>query len=289
MDKYYLIGKIGEGSFGVVYKCLNSDTGDIVAMKKIFFHEHEGVPSSVIREISLLKEMNHDNIVTLLEVLTSDNNVSLIFELLDRDLEDFMIYFRLDPRTVKSFLHQILRGVAYCHSRKIIHRDLKPNNLLIDCSKNVVKIADFGLARAIGIPLRSLTSEVANIQYRAPETLLGFVQYSTPVDIWAVGCIFGEMVKHRQMFGGGEDDQLLKIFKIMGTPDEQTWPGVTSLFPFVKNLAKYPPKDLAQQVPGLEPAGVELLGEMLCLNPDKRITAHNALKHKYFKDLQDFP
>uniref|UniRef100_A0A5B7BXG9 cyclin-dependent kinase n=2 Tax=Davidia involucrata TaxID=16924 RepID=A0A5B7BXG9_DAVIN len=161
--KYNYIALIGDGSFGVVYKACDHVTGEIVAIKSIAFRDaDECVPSSVIREVSLLKELEHDNIIRLLNVLSSERNVSLVFEYLNSDLKKFMQTFpsvAKDPQIIKSFLRQILCGVEYCHSNEIIHRDLKPENLLIDTRSNIVKIADFGLARAVGVPLKAYTSK----------------------------------------------------------------------------------------------------------------------------------
>ncbi|KAI0500874.1 hypothetical protein KFK09_019092 [Dendrobium nobile] len=252
MDQYEKVEKIGEGTYGVVYKARDKLTNETIALKKIRLEqEDEGVPSTAIREISLLKEMQHGNI---------------------------------------SYLYQILRGIAYCHSHRVLHRDLKPQNLLIDRRTNALKLADFGLARAFGIPVRTFTHEVVTLWYRAPEILLGARQYSTPVDVWSVGCIFAEMVNQRPLFpGDSEIDELFKIFRILGTPTEETWPGVSSLPDFKSAFPKWPSKDLATVVPNLEPAGVDLLSKMLRLEPSKRITARQALQHEYFKDLGVVP
>ncbi|CAK9877920.1 unnamed protein product [Sphagnum jensenii] len=292
--RYEKVEKIGEGTYGVVYRARDRVTNETVALKKIRLEqEDEGVPSTAIREISLLKEMQHSNIVRLQDVVHSERRLYLVFEYLDLDLKKHMDTcpdLAKDPRLIKTYLYQILRGVAYCHSHRVLHRDLKPQNLLIDRRTNALKLADFGLARAFGIPVRTFTHEVVTLWYRAPEILLGSRHYSTPVDVWSVGCIFAEMVNQRPLFpGDSEIDELFKIFRTLGTPNEETWPGVTSLPDFKSAFPKWPPKNLASIVPGLEPAGVDLLSKMLMLEPSQRVTARNALEHEYFKDIGLIP
>ncbi|KAL6223615.1 hypothetical protein ACLB2K_006998 [Fragaria x ananassa] len=237
--------------------------------------------------------MQHGNIVRLQDVVHSEKRLYLVFEYLDLDLKKHMDStpdFAKDPRQIKLFLYQILRGIAYCHSHRVLHRDLKPQNLLIDRRTNALKLADFGLARAFGIPVRTFTHEVVTLWYRAPEILLGSRHYSTPVDVWSVGCIFAEMINQRPLFpGDSEIDELFKIFRILGTPNEDTWPGVSSMPDFKCSFPKWPSKDLATLVPNLESAGVNLLCKMLCLDPSKRITARSALEHEYFKDIPFVP
>ncbi|KAM7267858.1 hypothetical protein ACFE04_010024 [Oxalis oulophora] len=290
MEQYEKVEKIGEGTYGVVYKARDRKTNETIALKKIRLEqEDEGVPSTAIREISLLKEMNHGNIVRLQDVVHSEKRLYLVFEYLDLDLKKHMDStpdFAKDPRVVKTFLYQILRGIAYCHSHRVLHRDLKPQNLLIDRRTNALKLADFGLARAFGIPVRTFTHEVVTLWYRAPEILLGSRHYSTPVDIWSVGCIFAEMVNQRPLFpGDSEIDELFKIFRIMGTPNEDTWPGVTSMPDYKSAFPKWPSKNLESLVPTLDPLGIDLLTKMLAMDPSKRITARSALEHDYFKDI----
>ncbi|KAL4319766.1 hypothetical protein GQ457_18G000400 [Hibiscus cannabinus] len=294
MDQYEKVEKIGEGTYGVVYKARDRVTNETIALKKIRLEqEDEGVPSTAIREISLLKEMQHGNIVRLQDVVHSEKRLYLVFEYLDLDLKKHMdscSEFGKDPRMIKTFLYQILRGIAYCHSHRVLHRDLKPQNLLIDRRTNALKLADFGLARAFGIPVRTFTHEVVTLWYRAPEILLGSRHYSTPVDVWSVGCIFAEMVNQRPLFpGDSEIDELFKIFRILGTPNEDTWPGVTSLPDFKSAFPKWPSQDLATVVPNLESSGVDLLSKMLCMDPGKRITARSALEHEYLKDVGFVP
>ncbi|KAE9617073.1 putative protein-serine/threonine kinase CMGC-CDK-Pl family [Lupinus albus] len=208
---------LGQGGFGRVYKCKHIRTGEIVAIKQIDFRHDKNVPSFLIREVSLLRELKHDNIVRLLNVLSKETYVSLVFELLDEDLGRYIRnnHGVKDPLIRKSFMQQILTGVAYCHAQKILHRDLKPSNLLIDKSRMMIKIADFGLSREFGGDML-LTRRPATRYYRAPEILLGSRQYSTGVDLWSVGCIFGEMVTAQPIFGTDNSfDELEAIFRYL--------------------------------------------------------------------------
>ncbi|CAJ1935929.1 unnamed protein product [Sphenostylis stenocarpa] len=300
MEQYEKVEKIGEGAYGVVYKARDRITNETIALKKIRLEqEDEGVPSTAIREISLLKEMQHRNIVRLQDVVHSEKRLYLVFEYLDLDLKKHMDSspeFAKDPRQVKVYVPL-------------------PNSMWHCLLTNSLKLADFGLARAFGIPVRTFTHEVVTLWYRAPEILLGSPHYSTPVDIWSVGCIFAEMVDQQPLFpGDSEIDELFKIFRqteyvgkpqpsticanigkygivllILGTPNEETWPGVTSLPDFKSAFPKWQPKDLKTVVPNLEPAGLDLLSRMLRLDPSKRITARNALEHEYFKDIKFVP
>ncbi|CAF2110437.1 unnamed protein product [Brassica napus] len=294
MDQYEKVEKIGEGTYGVVYKARDKVTNETIALKKIRLEqEDEGVPSTAIREISLLKEMQHSNIVKLQDVVHSEKRLYLVFEYLDLDLKKHMDSspdFSKDLHMIKRYVYQILRGIAYCHSHRVLHRDLKPQNLLIDRRTNSLKLADFGLARAFGIPVRTFTHEVVTLWYRAPEILLGSHHYSTPVDIWSVGCIFAEMISQKPLFpGDSEIDQLFKIFRIMGTPTEDTWPRVTSLPDYKSAFPKWKPTELESFVPNLDPNGIDLLSKMLLMDPTKRINARAALEHDYFKDIGVMP
>lgn len=290
MERYERIGRIGEGTYGVVYKARDRTTGRIVALKQIRLEqEEEGVPSTAIREISLLKELTHQNVVHLEDIVHEDKKLHLVFEFLDVDLKKHMDtspdVFQ-NPLLIKKFLWQMLKGVAFCHAHRILHRDLKPQNLLICRDTNVLKLADFGLARAFGIPIRQYTHEVITLWYRAPEILLGSKQYSTAVDIWSIGCIFAEMATHRPLFpGDSEIDEIFKIFQVLGTPDDERWPGVQELPDYKDLFPKWRARPLASVVPRLCPAGVDLLGKMLEYVPTRRIHAIEALHHEYFADL----
>jgi len=288
LDRYLKMEKVGEGTYGVVYKAKDLVTGDIVALKKIRLDaEDEGVPSTAIREISLLKELNHPNIVRLVNVLLIENKLYLVFEFLDKDLRKYsdIVKKNMHKMLIKSYLYQLLKGICFCHQHRVLHRDLKPQNLLIDRKGNL-KIGDFGLARAVGIPLRTYTHEVVTLWYRAPEILLGGRQYSTPVDVWSIGCIFAEMVTCSPLFpGDSEIDQLFKIFRCLGTPTEEIWPGVSNFKDYKPTFPQWVGNNLTKQVPGIEPLGLDLLKRMLVYEPGKRISAREALQHEYFKDL----
>lgn len=283
------IEKIGEGTYGVVYKGRHKVTQQIVAMKKIRLEsEEEGVPSTAIREISLLKELQHPNVVCLHDILMQDARLYLIFEFLSMDLKKYLDSLpsrqMMDPMLVKSYLYQITQGIAFCHSRRVLHRDLKPQNLLID-SKGVIKLADFGLARAFGVPVRIYTHEVVTLWYRAPEVLLGSPRYSTPVDMWSIGTIFAEMATKRPLFhGDSEIDQLFRIFRTLGTPNNDTWPGVETLSDYKNTFPKWKAGSLSQ-VKNIDQNGLDLLAKMLIYDPTKRISAREALRNLYFDDL----
>ncbi|KYQ89684.1 protein serine/threonine kinase [Tieghemostelium lacteum] len=288
MDKYSKIEKLGEGTYGIVYKAKNRETGEIVALKRIRLDsEDEGVPCTAIREISLLKELKHPNIVRLYDVIHTERKLTLVFEYLDQDLKKYLDECggEISKTTIKSFMYQLLRGVAFCHDHRVLHRDLKPQNLLIN-RKGELKLADFGLARAFGIPVRTYSHEVVTLWYRAPDVLLGSRKYSTPIDIWSAGCIFAEMASGRPLFpGSGTSDQLFRIFKILGTPTEESWPSITELPEYKPDFPVHPPHSLSSIVHGLDERGLNLLSKMLQYDPNQRITAQAALKHPYFEGL----
>jgi len=287
---YIKIEKIGEGTYGVVYKGRHKRTNKTVALKKIRLEsEEEGVPSTAIREISLLKELQHPNIVCLEDVLMQENKLYLVFEFLSMDLKKYMDTIprdeMMDRMLTKSYLYQLFEGILYCHQRRILHRDLKPQNLLID-SKGVIKLADFGLARAFGIPVRVYTHEVVTLWYRAPEVLLGSPRYSTPVDVWSLGCIFAEMCTKRPLFhGDSEIDQLFRIFRTLTTPTEETWPGVSSLPDYKPIFPAWKKNTLNESVKQLDDLGLDLLQKTLVYDPANRISAKAALQHPYFMNL----
>ncbi|CCA67263.1 related to CDC28-Cyclin-dependent protein kinase [Serendipita indica DSM 11827] len=291
---YTKIEKVGEGTYGVVYKGKDNRTGNIVAMKKIRLEsEDEGVPSTAIREISLLKELDDDNIVKLLDTLHYEAKLYLVFEFLDNDLKRYQEKMNaartpLSTDLIKKFTYQLCSGLVFCHSHRIIHRDLKPQNLLIDKDANL-KIADFGLARAFGIPLRTYTHEVVTLWYRAPEVLLGARQYSTAIDMWSVGCILAEMImKGNPLFNGdSEIDQIFKIFRIMGTPNDTIWPGVSELPDFKPSFPQWGPQDLSSIIKNVDKDGLDVINQCLSYDQARRISAKRMRQHAWFESYRE--
>lgn len=282
---------LGEGTYGKVYKARSARTGDFVAMKEMKLDsQDEGVPSTAIREIALLKELSHPNVVKLLDVFCKPKKLVLVFEFLQNDLKKYMKAHNgpLTQSTIKSFAYQLCRGVEFCHANRIIHRDLKPQNLLVD-DKLRMKLADFGLARAFSVPVPKYTHEVVTVWYRPPEILLGSQLYSLPVDMWSMGCIFAEMATGAPLFAGdSEIDTIFKVFQKLGTPTEETWPGVSELPDFKPTFPKWPKRswstirNTAQQ---LGADGVDMLDRLMFFDPKKRLSARKALAHAYFKDV----
>ncbi|KAJ5288372.1 Cyclin-dependent kinase 1 [Penicillium antarcticum] len=289
MGKYRKIGKLGEGAYGTVYKARKiGRTSQVVALKKIQLRcEDEGVPSTTLRELILLKEMHDPNIVQLLDVVhIDDHRLYLVLEFVDMDLKRYMESMltanpNRDDATIKKLMAHLVEGVRYCHGHRILHRDLKPQNLLVDRQGNL-KLADFGLARAFGGPLRTYTHEVVTLWYRSPEILLGDLQYSTGVDMWSVGAIFAEMCTRRPLFPGySEIDEIFKIFRVLGTPDEEVWPGITSFPEYEVSFPKWK-RPSTPIVSSLGPHGLELLEALLEYDPAHRLSAKQASMHPYF-------
>ncbi|AMD22567.1 HHL203Wp [Eremothecium sinecaudum] len=297
-SQFKQLEKLGNGTYATVYKGLNRTTGQYVALKEVKLDSEEGTPSTAIREISLMKELKHENIVRLYDVIHTENKLTLVFEYMDNDLKKFMDS-RVDremPRAlelslVKFFQWQLVRGVAFCHDNKILHRDLKPQNLLIN-NKGQLKLGDFGLARAFGIPVNTFSSEVVTLWYRAPDVLMGSRTYCTSIDIWSCGCILAEMIMGKALFPGTNDEEQLKlIFELMGTPDEQSWPGVSQLPKYNPQITSYPSKPLQQLLQSntkevIDDQVVDLARNLLHLNPEMRLGAQQALNHPWFDEYR---
>ncbi|XP_036371948.1 cyclin-dependent kinase 14-like [Megalops cyprinoides] len=290
-DSYETLERLGEGAYATVYKGRSKVHGMLVALKVIRLQEEEGTPFTAIREASLLKGLKHTNIVLLHDIIHTKKTLTLVFEYMHTDLCRYIDKHPrgLHPENVKLFLFQLLRGLSYIHQRHILHRDLKPQNLLIS-HFGELKLADFGLARAKSVPSHTYSNEVVTLWYRPPDVLLGSTDYSTSLDMWGVGCIFIEMIQGEAAFPGIVDpqDQLERIFLIVGTPSEETWPGVLSL-PYFKpeRFTLYSPKKLrhAWNKLGYMDHAEELATKFLQSFPKKRLSAQAALSHEYFSSL----
>jgi cyclin-dependent kinase 10 len=292
VDMYRKISRIGEGTYGIVYSAKNKETNEIVALKKIRMEkEKDGLPISSLREIALLKSLQHENIINVKDVVVGGaglHNIFIVMEYCKQDLAYMMdntkSHFTFSE--VKCIMLQLLRGIQYLHKHFIIHRDLKLSNLLIT-SKGILKIADFGLAKTCGDPPCPMTPNVVTLWYRSPELLLGEKNYSFAVDMWSVGCIFGELLKHRPIMPGNtEMNQLQKIFELLGVPNPKIWSGFDRL-PLARNVRfpstqKY--NQLKVEFPHVSDNVIDLLNGLLTYDPQKRFTVNQAIHHKYFKE-----
>jgi serine/threonine protein kinase len=286
INRYQPMEVLGHGTYGRVFKALDTETNTYIAMKRMALDlETEGVPTTVLREVCLLRELRHPHIVLLHDVVVTEKRLFLIFEYLEKDLRKLIDSVDINENLAKKIMLQLLQALEFCHSRRFMHRDLKPENILLD-SNQEVKLADFGLGRAYQIPSKPYTNEVQTLWYRAPELLLGAEEYSPSVDMWSAGCIMAELYTRRPIFTGSTHiSQLNEIFRIMGSPNEQIWPGVSDMrhFAAIKHASIAIP--LQQQVPIRNQDGLDLLHRMLTLNPSRRISAKEALRHSYFSDL----
>lgn len=334
---------VGEGSYGFVYKAVDSRTKNIVAMKQIpITNKDEGIPCTAMREISILRNCCHPNIISISDVIYSDEHFStserkcsictkklpivnndeaslpydicrhcsldqnrmyednqsrksshlyLVLEYVPLDLKKYMDHImptQINSSLLRYLMYQLFTGIEYCHSKRILHRDLKPQNLLLDPTTMTLKIADFGLSRVCNPQLRSYTNEVVTLWYRCPELLLGINNYSYPIDIWSIATIFVELSNHRPLFpGDSEIDQLFRIFQKLGTPNEETWHGVTSFRYYLSNFPSWKTQDIHMIAPDLDPNGVELLQNILRYEPNKRFTCTEALQCSYFHDIEN--
>ncbi|KAL2462837.1 Cyclin-dependent kinase D-3 [Forsythia ovata] len=286
-DRYLKREVLGEGTYGVVYKAIDTKTEQTVAIKKIRLgKQKEGVNFTALREIKLLKELKDPNIIELIDAFPHKGNLHLVFEFMETDLEA-VIRDRnivLSPADIKSYLQMTLKGLAFCHKKWVLHRDMKPNNLLIG-PRGQLKLADFGLARIFGSPDRRFTHQVFARWYRAPELLFGAKQYGPGVDVWAAACIFAELLLRRPFLQGNSDiDQLGKIFAAFGTPKPSQWPDMIYLPDYVE-YQYVPGQSLRTLFPMASDDALDLLSKMFMYDPKARISAQQALEHRYFSSV----
>ncbi|EGD77230.1 CMGC/CDK/CDK10 protein kinase [Salpingoeca rosetta] len=291
IDDFERLGRLGEGTYGIVYKAKDIETGAIVAVKRIKMKdEREGMPQTSLREVTTLKAMEHENVVQLLDIAVggAHDQVYLIFEYCEHDLAWLVDNLPAPfPETVaKSLTVQLLKGLRALHSMFIVHRDIKLSNLLLN-SRGYLKIADFGLARRSGDPPRPKTTNVVTLWYRAPELLFGDKAYTSKVDCWSAGCVMGELLAHKPILPGkSEVSQLDLIIQLLGTPNEAIWPGFSSL-PLASRfqLTAQPYSNLKDEFRFISDRGIDLLQRLLTYDPHQRWSCDRALGHAYFREF----
>nr|XP_018911496.1 PREDICTED: cyclin-dependent kinase-like 1 [Bemisia tabaci] len=289
MDKYEKIGKLGEGSYGVVFKCRNRETNQLVAIKKFVESEDDPLIRKIaLREIRLLKSLKHPNLVNLIEVFRRKRKLHLVFEYCDHT-----VLHELERQThgcpkhlTQSITWQTLRGVAYCHRHNIIHRDVKPENILLT-STGIVKLCDFGFARVMN-PGEDYTDYVATRWYRAPELLVGDTQYGTPVDVWAIGCVFAELLRGAALWPGKSDvDQLYLIRRTLGdlTPRHMHVFRTNEFFRGITLPTPDTLDPLENKIPTDDRLVLDFLQRCLDKDPLRRWSCEQLLHHPYFDEL----
>ena len=309
LNEYEVNMAIGEGSYGIVYQAKYIGKKeyqslyvipDVVALKQIKTEkENEGFPITALREIMILKKLDHKNILKLLEVVVSEpkkekkieegkinRDVYLVFEYMKHDLYGILksnIDYTLSQ--IKYIFHELVLGLKYLHENNILHRDLKPGNILVN-AKNEIKIGDFGLARIFSNSsnIKRYTNQVVTVCYRAPELLLGETNYSTEVDIWSLGCILLELLIRRTVFIDKEEKStFVLICKLCGIPNDKNWEGVTKYknYNLIIPRGKYECKINNETFPTFDGVTLDIIKQMLTLNPKKRITLDAILKHPF--------
>lgn len=319
VGRYEKLNEIEEGTYGYVSRAKEGATGRIVALKKLKIEpaDRNGFPVTALREIKVLRNCEHRNIVQLLEIVSDQASkfprsvppstlspfpstwkkktltppsVYLVLEFVEHDLrsilEDMTDAFL--PSEIKQLMLQLTSGVSYLHANYILHRDLKTSNLLLS-NKGQLKIADFGMARHVGDPAPKLTTLVVTLWYRAPELLLGAKDYGPAIDMWSVGCVFAELLERTAIFkGSNEADQIARIFDGLGLPTEDSWPAFRRLpnAPALKLPRRTGPAEdrIRPRFPDLTAAGCALLRDLLSLNPEGRPSAAEVLNHAYFDE-----
>ena len=282
------ISKLGEGTYGVVYKELDTRTNEIVAVKIMRLdHETEGVSPTTLRELTILRSLDHCNIIRLKDASVKEETLSLVFEYMDCDLRRFLKMSKepMDRELIRSYAYQMLCGIYFLHIHRVIHRDIKPENLLIDKAGSL-KLCDFGLSRYFTLPSRRFTEGVVTLWYRPPEVLLHNDFYEVSIDVWSAGCVIAEMYRGTALFmGDSELDLVHKIFKTLGTPDQE----VLNEFEDVRNnkisIPQYEGVPWKALLNTEDMFLIDLIQKMLTVDPKRRITAKEALKHPYFNDI----
>ncbi|KAK3817427.1 MAG: Pkinase-domain-containing protein [Benniella sp.] len=290
-DLYERVGQVGEGTYGKVYKARNKQTGEYVALKRIRMEaEKDGFPITAMREIKLLQSLSHRHVVRLMELMVSKGAVYMVFEYMDHDLTGILGHpqLKFGHEHIKCLMKQLLEGLGFLHHKGVLHRDIKGSNLLVN-RLGELKLADFGLARLFQKKVkRDYTNRVITLWYRPPELILGATAYGPEVDMWSAGCIMVELFTGKPIFQGhNEITQLEQIWRIMGTPQKESWPDVDQLpwYELVKHVSSETraPRFRESFAKCMTPAALELAEALLSLNPKRRPSAVEALtKFAYF-------
>lgn len=290
MERYTLIKEVGDGTFGSVWRAINKKTGEVVAIKKMkkkYFSWDECVN---LREVKSLRKMSHPNIVKLKEVIRENDILYFVFEYMECNLYQLMKDRQklFSEAEIRNWCFQVFQGLAYMHQSGYFHRDLKPENLLV--TKELIKIADFGLAREIN-SLPPYTEYVSTRWYRAPEVLLQSCLYSSKVDMWAMGAIMAELFSLRPLFpGASEADEIFKICSVIGSPTENTWADGLHLASDIDyKFPQFPGVNLSVLIPSASKDAVSLITALCSWDPFKRPTAVEALQHPFFQSCYYVP
>ncbi|MFS7964833.1 putative mitogen-activated protein kinase CMGC-MAPK family [Helianthus anomalus] len=286
---------VGRGAYGIVCSMLNSETNEMVAMKKIMnaFDNYMDAKRT-LREIKLMRHLDHENVIAIRDVVPPPvrrefSDVYIATELMDTDLHQIIRSNQtLSEEHCQYFLYQLLRGLKYIHSAKVIHRDLKPSNLLLNANCDL-KICDFGLARP-NADNDFMTEYVVTRWYRAPELLLNSSDYSAAIDVWSVGCIYMELMNRKPLFPGKDHvHQMRLLTELLGTPSESDLGFIKNedAIRFIGQLPRHPRKSLPDTFPHVHPLAIDLVEKMLTFDPAKRITVEEALAHPYLERLHD--
>ncbi|RXN02397.1 mitogen-activated kinase 14A-like protein [Labeo rohita] len=292
-DRYASLKPVGSGAYGTVCSAIDQKTKEKVAIKKLYRPFQSLIHAKrAYRELRLLRHIQHDNVICLLNVFTPDSTLEkfdtfyLVMPFVAQDLGHIMKKKQLTSKIITYLFYQILRGLKYIHSAGIVHRDLKPNNLAVD-ENCELKILDFGLARHTET---EMTGYVVTRWYRAPEVIFNWMHYTQTVDVWSAGCILAEMITGEVLFPGSDSiDQLKKILNLTGTPNSMLVQKMQSkdAQSYVRSLPVQRKKAFKEVFSGMDPNAIDLLEGMLVLDPEVRLTAKNGLSHPYLSEFHD--